>query len=90
MEQLQKTSTRKKFLLWGAALISVVTFSRFFTNTQKPTDTANEENKTVKMLTQDGRLVEIDKKLLASTGNKVTNKELQQWIKNKPAKHKTN
>lgn len=81
MEQLQKTSTRKKFLLWGAALISVVTFSKFFASTQKSTGSTNEENKTVKMLTQDGRLVEIDKKLLASTGNKVTTKELQQWVK---------
>jgi len=90
MEQLQKTSTRKKFLLWGAALISVVTFSKFFSPAQKATGGTNEENKTVKMLTQDGRLVEVDKKLLASSSNKVTNKELQQWIKNNPVKHKTN
>jgi hypothetical protein len=35
----------------------------------------------VKMLTQDGSLVEIDKKLLASSGKKISNEELQQWIK---------
>jgi hypothetical protein len=33
------------------------------------------------MLTQDGRLVEIDKKLLVSPGKKITDKELQQWVK---------
>ena len=32
------------------------------------------------MLTQDGKLVEIDKKLLASSGKKISNKELQNWI----------
>ena len=39
------------------------------------------ERATVKMLTQDGSLVEIDKKLLASSGKKISNKELQEWIK---------
>ncbi len=33
------------------------------------------------MLTQDGKLVEIDKKLLVSPGKKITDKELQQWVK---------
>lgn len=32
------------------------------------------------MLTQDGRLVEVDKAMLAS-GKKITNEELQQWVK---------
>ncbi len=32
------------------------------------------------MLTQDGRLVEIDKSLLASSGKKITDKELQKWV----------
>ncbi len=81
MEQSQKTSTRKKFLLWSAALISAVTFSKYFHATKKPSAIGCGEQTTVKMLTQDGSLVEIDKKLLASSGKKISNKELQEWIK---------
>lgn len=81
MEQLQKSSTRKKFLLWGAALISAVTFSKYFTSTKKTVIACGSESETVKMLGEDGRLVEIDKKLLASSGKKISNEELQKWIK---------
>lgn len=38
---------------------------------------------TVKMLTQDGRLVEIDATLLAANTKKVSDKELQTWVKSK-------
>ena len=81
MEQLQKTSTRKKFLLWGAAIISAVSFSKYFTGTKKSVIACGSESKTVKMLGEDGRLVEIDEKLLASSGKKISNEELQKWIK---------
>jgi hypothetical protein len=80
MKQLQKAPTRKKFLLWGAALISSVAFFKFFSGTRKSSLTNGHDTKTVKMLTQDGRLVEVDKNLLASSGKKITNEELQQWI----------
>ncbi len=79
MEQTTKTSNRKKFLIWGAAILSSFTFLKYFSGTKKVI--AEPANETVKMLTQDGRLVVIDKKLLASSGKKVTNEELQQWIK---------
>ena len=38
---------------------------------------------TVKMLTQDGRLVEVDATLLAASRKKVSDKELQNWVKSK-------
>jgi hypothetical protein len=79
MEQTTKTPNRKKFLLWSAAILSSFTVLNFFSgNKKKPVEPVGE---TVKMLTQDGRLVVIDKKLLASSGKKVTTQELQQWIK---------
>jgi len=41
-----------------------------------------ETNKTMlKMLTQDGRLVEIDASLLTASKKKISNNELQNWIK---------
>jgi hypothetical protein len=81
MEQPQKTSTRKKFLLWSAAILSTVTFLKYFSRTKKSGVIACGKKMTVKMLTQDGTLVEIDKSLLAASGKKITNEELQQWVK---------
>ena len=79
MIQPDKTSNRKKFLLWGVALLSSFTALRFFTGAGKNKTTT--PGNTVKMLTQDGKLVEIDKKLLTSSGKKITNEELQRWVK---------
>ncbi|MEO7924746.1 MAG: hypothetical protein ABIR30_13775 [Chitinophagaceae bacterium] len=83
MEQSTNKPTRKKFLYWGAALLSAVTFSKYFTSTKKRTVIGCGETTSVKMLSQDGRLVEIDKKLLASTGKKISNEELKKWVTNK-------
>lgn len=71
----QKISSRKKFLLWSAVVLSSATVLKFITGTKKPTSNM------VKMLTQDGKLVEIDQELLLSSKKKVSNEELQQWIK---------
>ncbi len=75
MENPQKTSTRKKFLIWGAAVLSSVTFMKIFVDKQE------EKNETIKMLTQDGKLVEIDKKLLTSSARKISDEELKKWVK---------
>ena len=75
MEQSAGKHPRKKFLLWGAALLSSLTVFKFLPRNKK------EKKPTVKMLTQDGRLVEIDKSLFVSSGNKINNKELKEWVK---------
>lgn len=77
MEQPTKTPTRKKFLFLGAAILSSLAFFKIIPRTSK------EKKETVKMLTQDGKLVEIDKSLIASSGEKINNKDLQEWIKHK-------
>ena len=81
MKQSNQPPSRKKFLWWGAAALAAITAFRFFPGQKK------EKKETVKMLTQDGRLVEVDKTLLASGSKKITTDELQQWIKNKPSQH---
>lgn len=78
MEASQKKSTRKKFLLWGAAIIGTVTALKFISGRKEEPE---PESDTIKMLTQDGTLVEIDRKLLAASGKKISNVELQHWIK---------
>mgnify|MGYP001552372176 FL=1 len=80
MEESQKSQSRKKFLLWSATALSSFTVLKFFTGTKK------QKPDMIKMLTQDGTLVEIDQKMLSTGGKKITDKELQQWVKNKPAK----
>jgi hypothetical protein len=75
MTQSNTNPTRKKVLLWGAAVISSLSLFNFFDRFK------SEKKETVKMLTQDGKLVEIDKNLLAQSGKKISNKELQNWVK---------
>lgn len=72
----KQNSTRRKFIEWGiGALATVSAVGLFFSQKKK--------RKTVKMLTQDGRLVEVDEAVIKSTGKKVDNKEIHVWVKNK-------
>ena len=75
MQESQKFQSRKKFLLWGAAALSSVSVLRFFKAPKK------KKAETVKMLTQDGKLVEVTISAIPSKQKKITNKELQNWIK---------
>lgn len=74
MQQSTVKSSRKKFLWWGTAAFAAVGTWKIFGGKKK------KDPETIKMLTQDGRLVEIDRSLLAA-GTKATDKDLQQWIK---------
>jgi hypothetical protein len=49
-----------------------------------PPDEKKEKPEMVKMLTADGKLVEVEKSIVdaASTKQKVTNKEILDWMKN--------
>jgi len=77
--------TRRKFV-WGLGILSAfAAVSRIagisvFRKKQQGGNNANK-NQTVKMLTQDGRLVEVDVARLSGNMKKVSNTELQHWIK---------
>ena len=79
MQQPQQTDSRKKFLIWCAALLSSLAILKLIPGRKKNPDHSAKE--TVKVLGQDGKLVEIDKRLLSSSMGKLSNEELQQWIK---------
>ena len=79
MEQQQQTNARKKFLLWGATLLTALPLLKFFPPIKNKKNDSRDE--TVKMFSQDGKLVEIDKRLFVSSGKKITNEELKKWIK---------
>jgi hypothetical protein len=74
MDQKIKNPSRKKFLLWGATILSSVTVLKFISGGKK------KKSETVKMLTQDGKLVEVDIVALSAKKKKITNTELQNWI----------
>jgi hypothetical protein len=78
MEQSQQTNSRKKILLWGA-ILAALPLLKFFPRLKEKKD--DSRNEMIKMFSQDGKLVEIDKKLFVSSGNKITNEELKKWIK---------
>ena len=78
MEQSPKTSSRKKFLLWGVSVLSSFTLLKFIPGGKQ------EKTRTVKMLTQDGKLVEVDAgKLPASKRKKITDDQLKTWVNKK-------
>lgn len=76
MDNKNKIQSRKKFI--GASISAAALFTAFKFWAPKK----KKETKTVKMLTQDGKLVEVDIAALPSKKKKITNKELQNWIKN--------
>lgn len=75
MQESQKFQSRKKFLLWSAATLSSVSVLKFFKVPKK------KKTETVKMLTRDGKLVEVNIAAIPSKKKRITNKELQNWIK---------
>ena len=75
MDNDNKIQTRKKFIGLGISAAALFTAFKFWTPKKK------KENQTVKMLTQDGKLVEVDMAALSPKKKKITNKELQNWIK---------
>jgi hypothetical protein len=78
MEQRKNKSSRKKFLLWGTAALSSIGLLNYFSAT-KPKNT-----KTIKMLTQDGKLVEVDAdKINRSRREMVSDEQLKKWVNRK-------
>ena len=78
--------TRRKFV-WGLGILSAfAAASRLegisvFRKKQPGANSSANKNQTVKMLTQDGRLVEVDIARIKGNPKKVSNTELQHWIK---------
>lgn len=79
MQNSQKLTSRKKFLLWTTTALSSITALKFLPGMNKKKD--KPETNTIKMLTQDGRLVEINKDLVIHSAKKISDKELQEWVK---------
>ncbi len=68
--------SRKKFIGIAVSATAFLTAFKFLIQDKK------KKSGTVKMLTQDGKLVEVDISALPAKKKKITNKEMQTWIKN--------
>ena len=80
MDKDQITQTRKKFIGAGITAAAMLTAFRFLIPVNK------KKKKTVKMLTQDGRLVEVDaEKLTTSRRKQITDGQLKTWVNKKQA-----
>ena len=74
MKTENKNQSRRRFI--GLGLVSAAVFSalKFILPSRK-------KKETVKMLTQDGRLVEIDRDMIRGSKRKITDPELKAWVK---------
>jgi hypothetical protein len=76
----KQNSSRRTFIEWGAGALAAFSALGLFFSKKK-------EKKITKMLTEDGRLVEVDEAFIKSTGKKVDDREIHTWVRNrqKPA-----
>ena len=74
----EKDLSRKKFLFWGIGISSLFALPAFLRTSKK-----NKETKTVKMLTQDGRLVEINVSNIPSKKDKLKQADIHTWVNKK-------
>jgi len=78
IEHKNKPVSRKKFVVWGIGALSVFTAARYFFRSGPKQNVT-----TVKMLTQDGRLVEVDVSKLSHKRKKIKDDEIHTWIERK-------
>ncbi|HVZ57471.1 MAG TPA: hypothetical protein VG870_12475 [Chitinophagaceae bacterium] len=71
--------SRKRFMLGGLGLLAGLSLLRFLGISR-----TRERPRTVRMLSQDGQLVEVDVSRLPAGKRKATNRDLQHWIRRKP------
>lgn len=73
-----KTVSRKKFVLWSVAAVSVLSAAKFLFRFHSKRDRV-----TMKMLTQDGKLVEVEISKLSSKRKKINEADIHTWVQRK-------
>jgi hypothetical protein len=76
MQAPKRISSRRKMVLWGAALLSAIPLLRWTFSAKK-----EKPSETIKMLTRDGKLVEVDKRYISVKKEKIEDEELRGWVK---------
>jgi len=84
IQQIPDATKKRRSVLVGIGILSAFSFLSFgFFKKRKDVISCAppESNGTVKMLTEDGKLVEVDIANLSSLRKKLTDKEMQEWVK---------
>lgn len=76
MQNQPNSNSRRKFVTWAASIISGLSLLTLGVRSSR-------KKQTVKMLTQDGKLVEVDKRLLTGSKTRISNNDLKHWISKK-------
>ena len=77
--EVSNTQNRKKFLQWGLGILSSLTILKLAGSPAPKKEKSGE--KTIKMLGQDGKLVEVIQSTLPANRKKISDAELKNWIK---------
>ena len=77
-ENETKLVSRKKFVFWSIGVLSIFTSLGYFFRTK-----SKQAAKTVKMLTRDGRLVEVDVSKLSTKRKKIKDADIHTWVQRK-------
>ena len=77
IENENKPVSRKKFVLWTLAILSALATVKYLFHPSRRNKT------TVKMLTQDGKLVEVELSRLSRKKTKIKDAEINTWVKRK-------
>jgi hypothetical protein len=75
-----KPVSRKKFVAWTAAIFSGLAALQLFVHPSR-----SKKISTVKMLTQEGKLVEVEVSRLSSKRKKIKDEDVHSWIQRKPS-----
>jgi hypothetical protein len=78
IEHEKKPVSRKRFVFWTISVLSILTTARFFFRSH-PKQNAT----TVKMLTRDGRLVEVEVTKLSPKRKKIKDADIHTWVQRK-------
>lgn len=73
-----KNISREKMIFWGIGLASLLAFPSFFRSPGK-----KKASQKVKMLTEDGKLVEIDVVNIPDKRKKISQADIHTWISKK-------
>jgi len=73
-----KLVQRKKFIVWSVGVLSVFTAAKYFFRS-----TPKQKTTTVKMLTQEGKLVEVEASKLSTKRKKIKDTDIHTWVKRK-------
>jgi hypothetical protein len=79
MQSLPQTQSRKNFVKWGLGILTSLTVLKLAGSAGPKKQ--NEDVRTIKMLGEDGKLVEVIQHTLPAKRKKISDKELRNWIK---------